>query len=249
MKTIPRLVVCIAAPGCLAALPLIAHADTDACTLLTPAQVGAAVGGPVSGGAHVTPTFVKTCTWTPSGKSQVVSVTLNVQTAAFFDGAKRQATMAAAATGKAEMKPASVGDDAYYFVTGDQVAVFVKKGAVSFKVAVYARIPAPEKEAMELKLAREVAAKFLPSSRERAAQRHRTLSRSMHQRQTQPPAALSQRHAEPQLHAAGTATYGVLRQPHVHEAPGQLAQRHWASELFMVIPFVGWLMENPVRFR
>ena len=47
-----------------AALPSIAQADTDACTVLTPAQVGAAVGVPVAAGTHVTPTFVKTCTWT-----------------------------------------------------------------------------------------------------------------------------------------------------------------------------------------
>ena len=57
------------------------------------------------------------------------------------------------------MKAASVGDDAHYFVTGDQVALFVKKGAVSFKVAVYAKIPMNEKEAMEFKLAREAAAR------------------------------------------------------------------------------------------
>jgi len=58
------------------------------------------------------------------------------------------------------MKPASVGDDAYYFVTGEQAALFVKKGAFSFKVAVYARLPAEEKEAMELELAKSVAAKL-----------------------------------------------------------------------------------------
>src|SRR4029079_4642674 len=103
----------------------------------------------------------KTCTWTPSGKSKIGSVTLNLQTAAFYDGGKRNATMAAAAVGVGgEIKPASVGDDAYYFVTGDQAALFVKKGAVSFKVAVYAKIPVNEKEAMELKLAREVVAKL-----------------------------------------------------------------------------------------
>ena len=157
MKSVFRLISHIALPWCAAALPLIAHSETDACTLLTPVQVAAAVGGAVSDGTHVTPTFVKTCTWTPSGKSKLGSVTLNLQTAAFYDGGKRQATMAAAAGGKgAEMKPASVGDDAYYFVTGDQAMLFVKKGAVSFKVAVYAKLPIEEKEAMELKLAKEV---------------------------------------------------------------------------------------------
>ena len=160
MKSACRLVL-IACPWCAAILPVLAHAETDACTLATPAQVAAAVGEAVSAGAHVTPTFVKTCTWTPSGKSKVASVTLNVQTAAFHDGAKRQAAMASAVAGKgAGMKPASVGDDAYYFVTGEQAALFVKKGAFSFKVAVYARLPAEEKEAMELELAKSVAAKL-----------------------------------------------------------------------------------------
>ena len=159
-KAVCRLVWYVAAPLCAAVLPLMAHAETDACTLLTPAQVAAAVGGAVSDGTHVTPTFVKTCTWTPSGKSRLGSVTLNLQTAAFYDGGKRQAAMAAAAVQGSGIKPASVGDDAYYFVTGDQAALFVKKGAVSFKVAVYAKIPAEEKEAMELKLAKEVVAKL-----------------------------------------------------------------------------------------
>jgi len=160
MKTVSRLTLTLVA-ACAGALPLLAHAETDACTLLAPAQVAAAVGVPVGNGAHVTPTFVKTCTWTPSGKSKVASVTLNVQTAAFHDGAKRQAAMASAVAGKgAGMKPASVGDDAYYFVTGEQAALFVKKGAFSFKVAVYARLPAEEKEAMELELAKSVAAKL-----------------------------------------------------------------------------------------
>ena len=161
MKSVCRLILHVASPWWAAALPLMAHAETDACTLLTPVQVAAVVGGAVSDGTHVTPTFVKTCTWTPSGKSKLGSVTLNLQTAAFYDGAKRQATMAVAAVGKGtEIKPASAGDDAYYFVTGDVAELFVKKGAVSFKVAVYARIPAEEKEAMELKLAKEVVAKL-----------------------------------------------------------------------------------------
>lgn len=159
MKSICRLILHIALPCCSGALPLMAHAEADACTFLTRAQVAAAVGVAVSEGAHVTPTFVKTCTWTPSDKARIAAVTLNMQTAAYYDGAKRQATMAAATAGKGtEMKPASAGDDAYYFVIGDQSGLFVKKGAVSFKVAVYARIPLEEKETMELKLARQVLA-------------------------------------------------------------------------------------------
>ncbi|MGA8005064.1 MAG: hypothetical protein WCA17_03105 [Burkholderiales bacterium] len=145
---------------CAAAMPSAARADTDACTILTPAQVGAAVGVAVSHGEHVTPTFVKTCTWTATGGSKVKYVTLYLQTAAAYDGGKGMASQMAAAGRHAAVKSASVGDDGYYFVVGDQVGLLVKKGSVSFKVAVYARLPVATKEAMELALAKEALAKL-----------------------------------------------------------------------------------------
>jgi hypothetical protein len=144
-----------------AALPSTAiAADNDACDFLTSAQVSAAVGVAVGQGTHVTPSFVKTCTWAPADKSKVSAVTLNLQTAAVYDAGKRQAAMGAALNKDVAMKSASVGDDAYYFAIGDQVGLLVKKGGVSFKAAVYAKIPVADKEAMELKLARAVAARL-----------------------------------------------------------------------------------------
>lgn len=147
---------------CSAMIPPLALADTDACTLVTSAQVAAAVGAPVGNGTHVTPNFVKTCTWQPSAKSSISAITVNVQTAAFYDGGKKHLAvgMAAAGDGNMAVKPASVGDDAYYYVTGDQVALFVKKGGASFKVAIYAKMPVADKEAMELKIAKDVVAKL-----------------------------------------------------------------------------------------
>lgn len=135
-----------------------ANADTDACALLTQAQVTAAAGFTVEKGTHVTPTFLKTCTWTGSNSSGVQVVTLNLQTAAFFDGGKKQAALMAAAGGA--VKPAGVGDDSYYSVLGDQVALWVKKGANAFKVAVYKKIPVDQKEGIELALARQVVPKL-----------------------------------------------------------------------------------------
>lgn len=141
-----------------AAIPSIARADTDACSVLTPTQIGAAVGVPVAAGTHVTPTFVRTCTWNASGNSDVKFVTLYLQTAAAYDGGKQMAVeMAAAGAG---LKSAAVGDDAYYFVAGSQVGLLVKHGSVSFKVAVYATLPVDKKEAMELALAKEALAKL-----------------------------------------------------------------------------------------
>lgn len=161
MRTLRPGALCAASLSLLAAAtPLAAQADTDACTLLTPAQVGAAVGVPVSDGKHVTPTYVKTCTWNGSGSSKVRAVTLYLQTAAAYDGGKRMAGQMAAAAKGAAVKPASVGEDGYYFVAGDQVGLLVKKGGVSFKVTVYATLPVAKKEAMELTLAKEVLAKL-----------------------------------------------------------------------------------------
>lgn len=143
---------------CATAMPSTARADTDACTVLTPTQVGKAVGVTVAAGTHVTPTFVRTCTWKASGSAKVKFVTLYLQTAAAYDGGKRMAAeMAAAGAG---VKPAAVGDDSYYFVTGSQAGLLVKKGNASFKVSVYATLPVEQKEAMELTLAREVVAKL-----------------------------------------------------------------------------------------
>jgi hypothetical protein len=145
---------------CATAMSSAAQADTDACTLLTPAQVGAAVGVSVADGKHVTPTYVKTCTWTASGSSKVKFVTLFLQTAAAYDGGKQMASQMASVGKGAAMKPASVGEDGYYFVAGDQAGLLVKKGSISFKVAVYATLPVEDKEAMELNLAKEVLAKL-----------------------------------------------------------------------------------------
>ncbi|CAM5616339.1 hypothetical protein [Rhodanobacter lindaniclasticus] len=144
---------------CALAIPSIARADadTDACALLTAAQVGTAVGVPVAAGTHVTPTFTRTCTWQASG-ANVKYVTLYLQTAAAYDGGKQMsAEMTAAGAG---VKTAEVGDDAYFFVAGKQVGLLVRKGDASFKVAVYATLPVAQKETMELALAKEALAKL-----------------------------------------------------------------------------------------
>jgi hypothetical protein len=145
---------------CAALAPLAAHAETDACTLATPAQISAAIHATVGAGTHVTPTFVKTCTWTPTDASSIRAVTVNLQTAAFYDGAKQMASRAAAASPAMQVKPASVGDDGYYDVEGELVMLFFKRGGSSVKVAVYAKTSVEEIEAMELAIARQVAAKL-----------------------------------------------------------------------------------------
>ncbi len=137
-----------------------ASGDTDSCMLLTSAQVGAAIGAAVGEGQHVIATSLKTCTWTPTGNSEVKAVTLFLQPASAYDSGKQMANQMAAAVKGGAVTPASVGDDGYFFVTGDQAGLLVKKGGNSFKVTVYAKLPLDKKEAMELTLAKEVAAKI-----------------------------------------------------------------------------------------
>jgi hypothetical protein len=133
-------------------------AQSDACKLLTTAQVSAAVGFPVGDGTHVTPTFVKTCTWSAPGGGGVQTVTLLLETGTFFDGAKRNANLATAAG--ASVKSAGVGDDSYYLVQGNNVDLWVKKGGTSFKVAVYKQIAVNQKEDLELAVAKQVVPKL-----------------------------------------------------------------------------------------
>ena len=140
--------------------PIVAHADTDACKLVTAAQVSAAVHATVGEGSHMVATFVKTCTWTPTASSSVKAVSVNVQTAAYYDGAKKVAIQTAAGVPKAKVKPVSVGDDGYYLVEGQMVSLFFKKGSASAKVSVYSKTPVDEIEAMELAIAKQVAAKM-----------------------------------------------------------------------------------------
>jgi hypothetical protein len=124
----------------------------DACSLLTPAQVSAALGVSVSAGTYVTPTFKKTCTWdaTTNGGG---TVTLNLQSLDQYEGGKKAASYAKAVS---ITSIGGIGDEAYYFGTDKLVSLIVKKGSVAFKVAVYARIPVEKQQAAEKSLALHV---------------------------------------------------------------------------------------------
>ena len=130
----------------------VAQSSSDACSLLTQAQVSAAVSAQVSAGAHVTPTFKATCTWTAPGKI----VTLMTEGTDPFNA------------GKTPMSPAmqivpvpGIGDDAYYVVIGNMVSLLTKKGSTAFKTTVYcSKLPVSTLESMESTLAQQVASEI-----------------------------------------------------------------------------------------
>jgi len=142
----------------------------DACALVTQAQVSTAVGVSMGAGTHVTPTYVKTCTWTPSGGAteDVKSVTVSYQDAGSYDAGKRlmQQTQAAMAVkeGTAKMTnegATGIGDDAYYTSMGTgYTGLILKKGNVALKIAVYGDMPADKKKAVEKSLALQALSKL-----------------------------------------------------------------------------------------
>jgi hypothetical protein len=134
-----------------AAVPAaLAQSADDACSLLTQAQVSAAVGAQVGAGQYVMPTFKTTCTWSVPGKI----VTLMITTPATFAAGKTSpAYKVVSASG--------VGDDAYYVVTGGtMVSLITKKGNTAFKTSVYIDLPVDTLESMEKTLAQQVASEL-----------------------------------------------------------------------------------------
>jgi hypothetical protein len=87
-------------------------------------------------------------------------VTLVLQDPKFFEGGKNMPAPADVPT-RAMVTPVSgVGDDAYFVAVRDQVGLVVKKGSSAFKVAVYAKLPVEQKEAMEKALATQIASQL-----------------------------------------------------------------------------------------
>ena len=129
-------------------VPPASAASSDACALLTTQQAAAVTGVAMGAGAHVTPTFVKTCTWVSSGDNPHEIATLSfLDPQAFAAG---RVPLVKSIT----VAPASgIGDAAYYVVVGNLVTLMVKKGNVVLKAALYAEIPLDKRKAIERALA------------------------------------------------------------------------------------------------
>jgi hypothetical protein len=133
-----------------------AQSSSDACSLLTQAQVKAALTVPVNAGTS-TPDK-KVCTWnvsTPTAKG-LKFVTLYLEDMSVYQSGKQ---------GRPPMvvTPVSnVGDDAYYSTMGAFVLLHVKKGGVAFRVSLYAGtdVPMEKKQDMEKALALQIASEL-----------------------------------------------------------------------------------------
>jgi hypothetical protein len=138
---------------------LLAAEPTVACTLLTPAQIGAATGATVGAGSPIAaPT---SCQW--SGQGKIVTLTINQPRGGkspvdqFNDGKTRKLP------GITTESISAVGEDAYYvYFTGQNRAgcgVVVKKGSSVFEVRLYG-FDLNQAKTVSKTLAHDVAGKF-----------------------------------------------------------------------------------------
>jgi hypothetical protein len=141
---------------------------TDACALLSKAQVSAAVGATMGEGSHP-PGFTKMCTWTPSGgqNGTIQTVTLNLESADSYQTSKAMLEAVVSAPSNRSnksgitMTPApGIGDDAFFSNTGSYTKLVVKKGATVFQLVVYSRTSIEKKRDMEKALAAQVISKL-----------------------------------------------------------------------------------------
>jgi hypothetical protein len=135
--------------------PRVASAAPDPCSLLTQAEVSAALG--VSVGA-VKPTQGKICRWAaPGGRPGLTpAVVLTMQDAKAFDFAKSGSK----SPNLVKTNVPGVGDDAVINSVGSATALLhVKKGDTYFEVHVYG-FSIDQTKTMETTLAKEVVAKL-----------------------------------------------------------------------------------------
>jgi len=130
--------------------------EGDACTLLTTAQVSAALGTSVEAGKPLVASSPRVCGWAPPGGPQIggKKLTVTLLTAKSFEMSKTPVN-------NVEKAPLSgVGDDAIYITSGGLgTGLNVKKGNSAFQVRVGGFTTEQEKE-IEKSLALQILKKL-----------------------------------------------------------------------------------------
>ena len=136
---------------------------SDACSLLTKAQISAVVGVPVGDGSSVAG-YSKMCTWKPSGQAEGFQmVTLNLESAESYQAAKSmlQTVVNSPANQSAQKSitmtaVSGLGDDALFSSVGGYSKLIVKKGDTVFQIVVYSAATIEKKRDLEKALAAKV---------------------------------------------------------------------------------------------
>jgi hypothetical protein len=136
---------------------LLAQTNTDPCSLLTAAQVSAALGVTVQTGK---PAGGGMCYWSPTGQL-IAPKRVMLQTVGkigTLTPADRFNTMKSPVPRITKTPVAGVGDDALYIDNGRSVEIAVKKGAAVFQITVFG-FPPDQIKSIEKSLALEALGK------------------------------------------------------------------------------------------
>ena len=95
---------------------------TDACQVLTPAEISTVLAMPIDPGQHVLKTSTIMCGWAKTGVTSDSEVVLNFTTPDYFEKERDPHP-------RITMTPApGIGDDAYYITSQLGTSLFIKKG-------------------------------------------------------------------------------------------------------------------------
>jgi hypothetical protein len=164
---VAAIIVAIFAIGAATVPSASAASASDACLLLTQAQLGTVFGIPFGAGSHVSPQYPQTCTWAPTGESTkgVRTVTLRLNSADAYETGKAAMELSEAKmkgegkdAGHMPVTPVSgIGQDAYYLSLGNVMSLISKKGNVSCNLTLYGGdFPVEKKKAMEKALVLQI---------------------------------------------------------------------------------------------
>jgi hypothetical protein len=103
---------------------------TDACQVLTPAEISSVLAVPIDPGQHIPKTSIIMCGWPKTGVTTDSEVMLNLTTPDYFEKER-------APHPRITMTPApGIGDDAYYITSEFGTSLLIKKGntVISFTI-------------------------------------------------------------------------------------------------------------------
>jgi hypothetical protein len=150
---------------CAGSSQLAGEGPGDACSLLTQARVGAALGVSVGAGQHLTPSSQLTCVWSQptdpnhSGKRAVLEI---IGPVGRMTPADRFTTAKTPVSGITKTPVTGVGDEAIYLTTpGVGTGLDVKKGSSVILVRVYG-FPLDQIKTIEKALAQDALTTLKP---------------------------------------------------------------------------------------
>jgi hypothetical protein len=130
---------------------------TDSCALLTPAEISAAIGVPITPGKHVLPTSEIMCSWPQTGTTgDSTRVMLNFTSLDSFTKEKTPTNPRVTTT------PVSgIADESFYVNTEFGISLYVRKANTAFVVGVHDKALSPDQiKAAEKTLALNAAEKL-----------------------------------------------------------------------------------------